>query len=69
LYCYSGPDGPGSYYGSVYARDSEKDETSSEEEPFVAAELSSSPIAFKDQDSESNAHELAYSGYKQFHNR
>ena len=66
---YSGPDVPGPHYGSVYARDSEKGSTSREEEIYVTSELNSSPVAFRDQDTESTAHQLAYSGYQHFHNR
>jgi hypothetical protein len=69
LWSYSGPDGPGSHYGSVYAREAEKDHISREEEIHVPSELNSSPIAFREQDIESTAHQLAYNGYRHFQNR
>lgn len=66
---FSGQGGPGSYYGNVYARDSEKEPTSKEEDSYVPSVLNSSPIAFRDQDTESSAHQLAYNGYQHFQNR
>jgi hypothetical protein len=65
---YSAPGGPGSYYGNVYARDSESQPASAQDETYVSSGIASSPVAFRDQESEAtyNAQQLAYKGYQHF---
>jgi hypothetical protein len=64
---YSAPGGPGSYYGNIYARDSESQPAAAQDETYVSSAVAS-PVAFRDQDSEAtyNAQQLAYKGYQHF---
>ncbi|PNF15984.1 hypothetical protein B7P43_G04593 [Cryptotermes secundus] len=65
---FSAPGGPGSYYGNIYARDSESQPAAAQDETYVSSAIASPSVAFRDQDSEPtyNAQQLAYRGYQHF---